>query len=125
MLHIQDFTYAVDDIIIWTCVEGNCILIGACIPTLYPLVRQVFGSSALGGITPRLENKETDSNNPPTIGSYPKEKKPVKSTLRFDTTDEIESKFMVEERSVVLNTSDARDEEAASESALRAKESGW
>ncbi|KAK3387970.1 hypothetical protein B0H63DRAFT_167655 [Podospora didyma] len=126
LLHIKDFTYAVDDVIIWTNVEGNCILIGACIPTLYPLVRRIFGSSALGGIAPKEENKGTDSNNPPTIGSDPKKRKPVKSTLRYDTTDELESKFVVEERPIIINTSAAHDIEATpSETALTTKESRW
>ena len=33
-------------------IEGNFVLIGACIPTLLPLIRKIFGQSVLGGSTP-------------------------------------------------------------------------
>ncbi|KAK4184960.1 hypothetical protein QBC35DRAFT_476775 [Podospora australis] len=51
LLEVVDFTFTVDDVVVWTNVEANCVLIGACIPTLYPLMRKVFGNSALGGST--------------------------------------------------------------------------
>ncbi|KAK4120186.1 hypothetical protein N657DRAFT_538094, partial [Parathielavia appendiculata] len=47
LLAIQDFTFAVDDIILWTNIESNCVIIGACIPCLYPLVKKIWGSTAL------------------------------------------------------------------------------
>ncbi|ORX92630.1 hypothetical protein BCR34DRAFT_442949, partial [Clohesyomyces aquaticus] len=45
-----DFTYNTSDITIWTSIEGNAIVIAACIPTLQPLFdlilgRRVFGST--------------------------------------------------------------------------------
>lgn len=55
LLGLRDFTYAIDDLVLWSTIEGNCVLIGACIPTLYPLVTKVFGVRALRGGTPNAK----------------------------------------------------------------------
>lgn len=36
------------DITIWTSIEGNAIIIAACIPTLQPLVDRIFGRGIFG-----------------------------------------------------------------------------
>ncbi|AEO69775.1 uncharacterized protein THITE_2014519, partial [Thermothielavioides terrestris NRRL 8126] len=47
LLSLKDFTFAIDDVVLWTNIEGNLVLIGACIPCLYPLVKKLFGVTAL------------------------------------------------------------------------------
>lgn len=36
------------DITIWTSIEGNAIIIAACIPTLQPLIDRIFGHGLFG-----------------------------------------------------------------------------
>ncbi|KAL1959107.1 hypothetical protein VTO42DRAFT_2894 [Malbranchea cinnamomea] len=60
-----DSTYTTADLVIWACVEGNTLVIAACIPTLAPLFefmlgRKFFASSAFGKYTIR---KNSRSNN--------------------------------------------------------------
>ncbi|KAI4618412.1 hypothetical protein J4E80_005010 [Alternaria sp. BMP 0032] len=40
--------YDTADITIWTSIEGNSIIIGACIPTLQPLFDRIFGRGIFG-----------------------------------------------------------------------------
>ncbi|KAK3896857.1 hypothetical protein C8A05DRAFT_20261 [Staphylotrichum tortipilum] len=66
-LNLVDFTYEFATIVLWTTIEGTCVLIGACIPCLYPLAKKIFGERALGNAGP---------NQPPsatlvTIGGTP------------------------------------------------------
>lgn len=75
-------------------IEANCVLIGACIPTLYPLVKKVFGSSALGGSTPNKDNSgPPGSDTIVTIGSGDKRrKKKVMSLFELETATGTESR---------------------------------
>ncbi|KAL2132153.1 hypothetical protein VTI74DRAFT_4159 [Chaetomium olivicolor] len=93
LLYIEDFTYAVDDVVLWTNIEGNCVLIGTCIPTLFPLAKKVFGATVLGGGTPKNSHQKQSGPNRAiiTIGSYPKNKKRAKGTMglwQLDTVNE-------------------------------------
>jgi len=100
-------------------IEGNFVLIGACIPTLLPLVRKVFGQSALGGSTPPKDSNQKDSasTNPiVTIGSYPKGKKRVKSAFglsQLDTVNDDSKYIILEERSFHASTTELRAEDVA------------
>ncbi|KAK3324941.1 hypothetical protein B0H66DRAFT_107629 [Apodospora peruviana] len=141
LLHLQDFTYAVDDVVLWTNIEANCVLIGACIPTLYPLLKKIWGSSVLGGSTPNNKGSSGHaaksgpaSNGIVTIGSYPTGNKKKRSKLgsqfgsQFETlNDDSDSKYIIlEERS--FQADETRDEETAAiarEQARRTKEPGW
>ncbi|RYN92430.1 hypothetical protein AA0120_g4874 [Alternaria tenuissima] len=69
-----DFSYDTADITVWTSIEGNAIIIGACIPTLQPLFDQLFGHglfSSLGGGRDRGGYKSNDRSGLKlaTIGS--------------------------------------------------------
>ncbi|KAK3902693.1 hypothetical protein C8A05DRAFT_33597 [Staphylotrichum tortipilum] len=125
LLSLDDFTYAVDDVVLWTNIEGNFVLIGACIPTLLPLVRKIFGQSALGGSTPNKESNQKDSgpnNTIITIGSYPKGKKRAKSAFGLSQLDTIndESKYIIlEERSFHASTTELRAEDVAATQSQR------
>lgn len=44
----NDFTYNTSDITVWTSIEGNSIIIAACIPTLQPLFERLFGRGIFG-----------------------------------------------------------------------------
>ncbi|KAL2257016.1 hypothetical protein VTK26DRAFT_773 [Humicola hyalothermophila] len=120
LLSLVDFTYAVDDVVIWTNIEGNCVLIGACIPTLYPLVKKLFGAKALGS-TPRAGSKKQSGPNNTiiTIGSYPqKKKKPKHSTLglsQLDTVNDDSRYIILEERSFQTSTTELRQEAAVAQ----------
>ncbi|KAL2127402.1 hypothetical protein VTI74DRAFT_10804 [Chaetomium olivicolor] len=74
LFSMQDFTYNMENLVLWTNIEANCVLIGACIPCLYPLIQKLFGASALGSSTPGDEEREAIV----TIGSHPKEEQRVK-----------------------------------------------
>lgn len=100
---------AVDDLILWTrfvafpldafyycdpltvhlfSIEANCVIIGACIPTLYPLIQRIFGKSALG-------STKYDSGNqqrPPlqTIGSSVRKKRRPGHLSVLDTVNLVE-----------------------------------
>ncbi|GAB1313432.1 hypothetical protein MFIFM68171_03642 [Madurella fahalii] len=44
-----DFTYTAVDLVIWTSIEANSVIISACIPMLMPLVELIFGENFLSG----------------------------------------------------------------------------
>jgi hypothetical protein len=37
------------DLVIWTSIEANCVIISACIPMLLPMVEVIFGNGFLDG----------------------------------------------------------------------------
>ncbi|KAK1756667.1 hypothetical protein QBC47DRAFT_319740 [Echria macrotheca] len=138
LLHLQDFTYAVDDVVLWTNIEANCVLIGTCIPTLFPLVKKLFGSTALGGSTPGYSSsrKKTGGQDGPvvTIGSYPtngnkKRRGKSRSLSQFDTVvgEGDDGKYIIlEERSFHASTAELRPEDASEMERVKAtKQSGW
>lgn len=102
-------------------IEGNCVLIGACIPCLYPLIKKIFGASALGGSTPKDSHQKQsgpENNTIITIGSYPKNKKRGKGTLglsQLDTVNDDNKYIILEERSFHASTTELRAEEAAAQ----------
>ena len=107
-------------------------MIGACIPTLYPLVKRIFGSSALGGGYPTSgssgPNKTGDSNTVVTIGSYPtKNKRKGRTLSQFDTIDEGDSKYIIlEERSFGQSTAEMKPEDlSVIEQGRGIKQQGW
>ncbi|KAK0618826.1 hypothetical protein B0T14DRAFT_583999 [Immersiella caudata] len=84
LLTLQDFTYAVDDVVLLTNIEANFVLIDACIPTMFPLVEKLFGSNALGGDSSGYKKATDDTNPIVTIGSYPKKKRTKVTAVRRD-----------------------------------------
>ncbi|KAL1971853.1 hypothetical protein VTN31DRAFT_1941 [Thermomyces dupontii] len=42
-----DFTYSTCDLVLWTCVEANVVVIASCIPTLQPLLEFLMGKRSL------------------------------------------------------------------------------
>ncbi|GAB1321092.1 Rhodopsin domain-containing protein [Madurella fahalii] len=123
LLNLVDFTYAVDDVVLWTNIEGNCVLIGACIPTLFPLVKKLFGASALGDGTPK---ESGPTNTVVTIGSYPKNKKRAKNASQLDTIDGDTKYIILEERPFHHSAADLRAEEAATvRQECSSQQPGW
>ncbi len=96
------------------------MLIGACIPTLFPLIKKLFGASALGGSTRKNSGqKQSDPNNSNTvvtIGSYPKNKKRPKGSAlglsQLDTVSDDSKYIILEERSVHTSTTELQEEDA-------------
>ena len=121
-------------------IEANCVIIGACIPLLLPLMNKFFGSSVFGstgrptgapsgmsGPSARKSNKGTGLS---TFGSgansTSKSKKKLSS--HFDNMDDSEdSKYIIlEERSFQYSTKAAGDEDASVlERAKATKQEGW
>lgn len=127
-------------------IEANFVLIGACIPTMYPLVKRIWGASALGGSTNRTPGGKggTSSRSGPsglhngssnaivTIGSIPKKSRhgrgAVRSITGLDTFhDDSDSKYIIlEERS--FHTNEVHDPELASRTADKIRQTqvpGW
>jgi hypothetical protein len=102
-------------------IEGNCVTIGACIPTLYPLIKRIFGARVLGGSTPKNSNQKQggpkDNNTIVTIGASPRKKKPAKDTLldlsQLDTVNEDNKYIALEERSSHGSASELRDNDTS------------
>ncbi|KAF2272091.1 uncharacterized protein EI97DRAFT_453285 [Westerdykella ornata] len=66
----SDFTYAAVNLVIWTSIEANSVIISACIPMLLPLVELIFGKNFLSSAKPRLRAIQTSSeleNNPSNV----------------------------------------------------------
>lgn len=129
LLTLKDFTYAVDDVVLWTNIEANCVIIGACIPTMFPLVKKIFGNKALGDSGPGPAGKgPTDDSSPiVTIGSYPKKSRRPKSS-QFGLEDTVDdSKYIIlEERSYHQSTTELKPgDEAVLEQARGVKHPGW
>jgi hypothetical protein len=60
--HANTATDAAVDLVIWTSIEANSVIISACIPMLMPLVELIFGENFLsGGSKPRLRTIQTHS----------------------------------------------------------------
>lgn len=122
-----DFTWAVDDLVLWTNIEANCVIIGACIPCLYPLVKKVFGASALSGGTPRHQN-QNQGGTIITIGSSPKrQRRPVRpfGLSELDTRNGENKNGAVQERTLHISTTELRAEDMdqrVSESGQEAQE---
>jgi hypothetical protein len=116
---------------LWTNIEANFVVIGACIPLMLPLAKKIFGSSAFGGSSgPSRPSGNKDSKGTPlaTFGSTQKSKKSKKGTNGFDTMNEdSDSKYIIlEERSFQFNEI-ARDPDETSthERARSVRPGGW
>ena len=118
-----------------TSIEANCVLIGACIPTLFPLAKKLFGAGILGGSKPTgtsgMGGRAGASTNPiATIGSFPtggKGRKGKRTMSQFDDIDEEQNKYIIlEERSFHCSTSGLRAEDRILEEQAQAtKADGW
>ncbi|KAK4039654.1 hypothetical protein C8A01DRAFT_16397 [Parachaetomium inaequale] len=111
-----DFTYSVDEIVLWTNIEGNCVLIGACIPCLFPLVKKIFSASALSGSRPKHGKQAHSGPNGTiiTIGSRPKDRKRARGSFglsHLETTTDNSKDIILEERPFHASTAELRLEE--------------
>jgi hypothetical protein len=94
-------------------IEGNCVLIGACIPCLFPLVKKIFGASALSGSRPKLANQAHGRSDGTiiTIGSHPKDKKRARDSLglsQLDTITDDNKDVILEKGSFHASTTELR-----------------
>ncbi|PYI00144.1 hypothetical protein BO71DRAFT_393762 [Aspergillus ellipticus CBS 707.79] len=44
---LSDATYTTADLVIWTCIESNVVILASCIPTLQPLIEVILGKRTL------------------------------------------------------------------------------
>ena len=101
----------------WSSIEANFVLIGTCIPTLFPVVKKLFGNSILGnshGKGPSDGQGGSGNQNPvPTIGSAQKKRKGT-ALSPFDTINDDDSKYIIlEERYTHQTSSEMRSEDVA------------
>lgn len=91
-------------------------MIGTCIPTLFPLVKKLFGNSVWGSKRssgPSGGKPGSGENHIATIGSTPKKKK-GRTLSQFDTLNDEDSKYIIlEERSSHQAPSETRVEDNA------------
>ncbi|KAK3994302.1 hypothetical protein QBC44DRAFT_367827 [Cladorrhinum sp. PSN332] len=145
LLEIVDFTYTVDDVVVWTNIEACCVLIGACIPTLYPLMKKVFGNSVLGGTSGRSGRSGPSKGNSGsafggrggsnganntviTIGSRPKKGRSRTGSHHLvsglDTINDLDadSKYVIlEERSFHYSTTELAEHDSVAANAAHAQ----
>lgn len=132
----------------WYTALKPTVIIGACIPCLYPLIRMVFGKSALGSSARPTGNSKSaglrggntgPSNTVITIGSYAKNKgrkrgksgSHMASNLDTITDLDADGKYIIlEERSFHYSTTEltAQDAIAANSQVAQtkaARQEGW
>ncbi|KAH6627307.1 hypothetical protein F5144DRAFT_575494 [Chaetomium tenue] len=108
-----DYTWSVDDLVLWTNIEANCVLFGACIPCLFPLVEKIFGASALSGRAPRHQNQD-QGGTAITIGSSPKKRRQPRDPLglsQLATQDNKNKNNVIEQRTLHISTTELRAED--------------
>ncbi|KAK1756624.1 hypothetical protein QBC47DRAFT_452027 [Echria macrotheca] len=124
-----DFTFFIDDVVLWTNIEANFVLIGTCIPTLFPLVRQIFGSSALGGsgAVSKGQKPTGDHSSSGPASAFASAKKRAKGSGQFDAVaDNDDSKYIIlEERSFHCVAEDRRSDDASVLETGRKTPKGW
>ncbi|KAK4096009.1 hypothetical protein N658DRAFT_528045 [Parathielavia hyrcaniae] len=117
ILNVHDLTYAVDDIILWTNIEANCVIIGACIPCLYPLVKKLWGTAALETKKRSTQGRSDGSNTVITIGGSavkPKKRARQPPRLPIDITHDDNDQYglqVLHKDSVHTSTTELWDEE--------------
>lgn len=158
LLTLQDYTYALGNVVLWTkyvpislltphptplltfnSIEANSVVISACIPLLLPLMKKIFGSSALGGSTAKLggvsgnSGKSKSGNGTPGLvtfgGGHGSSKRSRTLPSNFDggTHDSDDSKYIIlEERSFQYSSREAGDEDASVMERVRGtRQDGW
>ncbi|GFN15408.1 PAXNEB family protein [Aspergillus tubingensis] len=60
---LSDTTYATADLVIWTSIESNVVILASCIPTLQPLLEIILGKRSLRS-TSRYQYKESSAQLP-------------------------------------------------------------
>ncbi|GLB03879.1 hypothetical protein AtubIFM57258_009126 [Aspergillus tubingensis] len=60
---LSDTTYATADLVIWTSIESNVVILASCIPTLQPLLEIILGKRSLRS-TSRYQYKESSTQLP-------------------------------------------------------------
>jgi hypothetical protein len=64
------------NLVIWTSIEANSVIISACIPMLMPLVELIFGENFLsGGSKPQLRTIQTNTQPENASGDGEEERK--------------------------------------------------
>ncbi|KAK4166984.1 hypothetical protein QBC43DRAFT_11845 [Cladorrhinum sp. PSN259] len=70
--HFGDFTCTAVDLVIWTSIEANSVIISACIPMLLPLVELIVGENFLNG-GENSPNRGSRTRSLSTIRTHPKQ----------------------------------------------------
>ncbi|KAL4887926.1 hypothetical protein BDV59DRAFT_196874 [Aspergillus ambiguus] len=87
LANLADSTYATADLVIWTSVESNVVILASCIPTLQPLIELILGKRTL-----RSTSKDPYKSYERHEASYRSKKSaPVKDDLQITNIESQES----------------------------------
>ncbi|ODM17646.1 hypothetical protein SI65_07321 [Aspergillus cristatus] len=104
-----DPTYATAELVIWTCIEFNVVIMASCIPTLHPLPEITLGRRSLRSWSASRDNyKNSGSHSMPGASYNPsKRSNPRKPDLTITNVESQESILRPEEH-VLLDSPDGQ-----------------
>ncbi|KAJ5551456.1 hypothetical protein N7535_000594, partial [Penicillium sp. DV-2018c] len=68
----SDYTYGTADLVMWTNIEADVVVIASCIPTLQPLLEMILGRRAMGSYSQGKSDQHKGSSNFPSSFSRSK-----------------------------------------------------
>ncbi|KAJ5774225.1 hypothetical protein N7457_009121 [Penicillium paradoxum] len=87
-----DYTYGTADLVMWTNIEADVVVIASCIPTLQPLLEIIMGKRALGSYSQgKGDNYKSSSNFPSSFSRAKQSNTNGKDDLGFTNIDGQES----------------------------------
>ncbi|CDM33429.1 hypothetical protein DTO013E5_7298 [Penicillium roqueforti] len=86
----SDYTYGTADLVMWTNIEADVVVLASCIPTLQPLLEILLGKRAMGSYSQGKSDQLKTSSNFPSSFHRSKQSKPH-DDLCFTNIDDQES----------------------------------
>ncbi|CAG8075279.1 unnamed protein product [Penicillium nalgiovense] len=86
----SDYTYGTADLVMWTNIEADVVVIASCIPTLQPLLEIILGKRAMGSYSQGKSDQFKNSSNFPSSFHRSKQSK-THDDLGFTNIDNQES----------------------------------
>jgi hypothetical protein len=88
------------NLVIWTSIEANSVIISACIPMLMPLVELIFGENFLsGGSGPQLRTIQTETQPENASGNGEQDRR-TRPLEREDWKQQLQGAAKLSEKSV-------------------------
>ncbi|RAL00135.1 uncharacterized protein BO80DRAFT_408880 [Aspergillus ibericus CBS 121593] len=93
-----DYTYGTADLVMWTNIESNVVIIASCIPTLQPVLELILGRRTTSSYNNSRNRYKGSSQLPDTSYDHSKLSKPRKPDYETTTVGSQESILREEER---------------------------
>ncbi|PYH88911.1 integral membrane protein [Aspergillus ellipticus CBS 707.79] len=93
----SDYTYGTADLVIWTNIESNVVIIASCIPTLQPVLELILGRRTTSSSNNNSRNRYKGSNQPDSSYDNSNLSKPRKPDWGTTTVESQESILRDEE----------------------------